>query len=342
MDVSGQAPETGRRSIREVNIGASILACQSGMGRKPAHALVDSLELNEHRPGMVVVNRLVNAPDLCAKSGVTAPVKSPLLRLAAGLLLCSIGMCSANLWASDVAGSDDEAKLHIGIREVPAVMALPSNAKEEDPDARFNRACAALEKRLQFPTGLLQQHLQEFAKKLLQSADTPPLERVGALFTMGRYAEAEAAALSVARDSNGDVKSLELAGRCAAQLGDLDRALHHYRAAAEHVSEENDPMEWAGLERNIAIVLINTGKLGEAEALWRRILEIHLARLKPDHPDIMSARNVFANILVKEGKFSEAASQYREVVSALERVRGPQHPDTVRAQQNLERTLKAP
>ena len=269
-------------------------------------------------------------------------MKSLFLSLEAAMLPCLIGVCSADLWASDVTSStDDEAKLHIGIRELPAVMALPSKTKDEGEEVRFNRACAALEKRLQFPTGLLQRQLKEFAEKLIDEADTSALERAGALFTMGRYSEAETTALAVSKNSNGDVKGLELAGRSAAQLGDLDRALNHYRAAAEHVSEENDPMEWAGIERNIAIVFMNTGKLGEAEALWRRILEIHLAHLKPDHPDMISARNVLANILVKEGKYAEAASQYREVVTLLEKLRGPEHPDTVRAKQILERTLKA-
>ena len=270
-------------------------------------------------------------------------MKSPLLNLAAAMLVYLMGIYSGDLSAANAANStDDEGKLHIGIREVPAVMALPSKAKDEDQDVRVNRACAALEKRLQFPTGLLQRQLKEFAQKLLQSVDTPPLERAGALFTMGRYAEAESDALAVAKDSKGDVKALELAGRCAAQLGDIDRALNHYRAAAEHTSEQNDPMQWAGIQRDIAIVFMATGNLGEAEALWRRILEIHLANLKPEHPDIIAARNVLANTLVKEGKYSEAASQYREVVAALEKLRGPEHPDTVRAKQILERTLKAP
>src|SRR5260221_1097856 len=158
-------------------------------------------------------------------------MKSVLVSLATAPLACLTSMCPANLGASDVANvAGDEAKLHIGIREVPAVMALPS--KVPDGNARFDGACAALEKRLEFPTGMLQRQLKEFAQKLLQSADTPPLERVGALFTMGRYAEAETAALHITTDSNDNVKGLELAGRCAAQLGDLDRALNHYRAAA--------------------------------------------------------------------------------------------------------------
>src|ERR1041385_6251502 len=98
-------------------------------------------------------------------------MKLILSRLASALIAALIFACPARLWSLNVAVStEDEAKLHIGIREVPAVMALPS--KVPDGNTRFVAACAALEKRLQFPTGLLQRQLKEFAQKLLQSADT--------------------------------------------------------------------------------------------------------------------------------------------------------------------------
>jgi tetratricopeptide (TPR) repeat protein len=254
-------------------------------------------------------------------------------RLSEALLGIVIWVCLANCGISSDATSDEE-KLHIGLQELPAVMALPSKA---NGDSRFDRACIALEKRLNLPGGLLRDHLRDFAEKLIKSGDTPTLERAAALFSLGRYSEGEAQALAIGND----VKAVELAGRCAAQLGEYDRALEHYHAATEQIDEQHDPMQWASIQRDIAIILMATGKFGEAETLWRRILEIHLAHLPPQHPDIIGARNVLANVLVKEGKYSDAASQYEQVVSILEKSRGPENAETLRAKQNLERALKA-
>ncbi len=235
----------------------------------------------------------------------------------------------------------DEQKLHFAIRELPAVLELPGRGQRDDESARFARACAMLENRLQIPAGSLHKDLPAFADTLLKSADTPALERGGALFATREYAEAETAALRIASAGPDGAKALELAGRCAAQLGQLDRALKHYRAAAGLVDEQRDPLQWAGVQRDIAIVLMATGQFGDAETLWRRILDIHQKNLKPQHPDVIGAHNVLANTFFREGKFAEAAAQYREVLTVLEKLRGPDHPDTVRVRQNLERVLKA-
>jgi len=86
---------------------------------------------------------------------------------------------------------------------------------------------------------------------------------------------------------------------------------------------------------------MSTGQLSDAETVWRNILEIHLRHLKPQHRDVIGARNVLASTLSREGKHAEAAEQYREVLAVLERSRGPGDPDVQRARRNLERATKA-
>lgn len=171
--------------------------------------------------------------------------------------------------------------------------------------------------------------------------DTPELERATAPFITGKYVEAEAAATRLGSSAPETAKAWQLAGRSAVQLGQLDRAMKHFRTAASLVSQQREPLEWAGMQRNMAIVLMATGQLHDAEVIWRPILDTHLKHLKPQHPDVLGARNVLAATLSREGKFAEAADQYREVIAVLEEVRGADDPDTLRARQNLERATKA-
>jgi tetratricopeptide (TPR) repeat protein len=236
---------------------------------------------------------------------------------------------------------DHEEKLHLAIRELPASLDLPAPDGADDPAGRLARACATLEGVLKLPPGTLQKDLPAFARKLLDDKGTSAVERAGALFAIRDYAGAESAALRIPGSDPQFARALQLAGRSAAQLGQLGRALGHYRAAGALVSREQEPLQWAGVQRDIGIVLMKTGHLGEAEVIWRNILEIHLGHLKPQHRDVIGARNVLAATLSKEGKWAEAAAQYREVLAALEPSRGPDDPDVQRARRNLERATKA-
>jgi len=255
-------------------------------------------------------------------------------------LLCAVLLLPSWAVAADKPSRSHEEVLHIAIREIPAVLALPSPDRPDDPNARFAQACSLLESRFSLPPSSLVKELPGFAQKLLDDRDTPVLERAGALFVVRKYAEAEAAATRLAEAGSDAAKAWQLAGRSAAQQGQLDRAMKYFRTAASLVSQQQEPLEWAGMQRNIAIVLIATGQLHDAEIVWREILDVHLQHLKPQHPDVLGARNVLAGTLVREGKFAEAAAQYREVVAVLEKARGADHPDMVRARQSLERALR--
>ena len=94
--------------------------------------------------------------------------------------------------AADKPSRSHEEMLPIAVREIPAVQAVPSPGKPDDPNACFAQACSLLESRFSLPPGSLAKELPGFAQKLLDDKDTPALERAGALFVMGKYVEAEA------------------------------------------------------------------------------------------------------------------------------------------------------
>ena len=206
--------------------------------------------------------------------------------------------------AAEKPARSNEEMLHVAVREIPAVLALPSPGKPDDPNARFAQACSLLESRFSLPPGSLTKELPGFARKLLDDKDTPALERTGALFVMGKYVEAEAAAIRLADTAPDAAKAWQLAGRSAAQQGQLDRAMKYFRTAASLVSKEREPLEWSGMQRNIAIVLMATGNLHDAETIWRQILDVHLKQLKPQHPDVLGVRN-------RPGEYARPGGQVR-------------------------------
>jgi len=164
---------------------------------------------------------------------------------------------------------------------------VPSKSKfaaNPPAEVRFNNACTALEKALEMPPGSLRQKLPPLAEQLLKDAATPALDRASALFVTGKYADAQTVALRI--PTNG--KAMELAGHCDLQLGDADHALIHFRSAAALVNSQRAPLDWAGIQRDIAIVLLNMGRLDEADSTWRRVLSTQLANLHAEHLEILN------------------------------------------------------
>jgi len=250
------------------------------------------------------------------------------------------------LRAADVADANaehpltEEEKMQEALHRFAAVLEVPSKSKlapNPPVEVRFDNACTALEKGLEMPPGSLRQKLPPLAEQLLKDPDTAALDRASALFVTGKYADAETVALRIPTDG----KALELAGRCDMQLGDTDHALIHFRSAAALVNQQRAPLDWVGIQRDIAVVLLNMGHLDEAESTWRRVLSTQLANLHAEHTDILNTRSVLAYTLSREGKFGDAAAQLREILTALEKTRGPEDVDTKIARQNYERMLKA-
>ena len=234
----------------------------------------------------------------------------------------------------------EEEKMREAVRDFAGFLEVPSKgrfAQNPSPETRFNNACTALEKALEMPAGSLRQNLRTYAGQLVKNADAPALDRASALFVTGKYADAEAAALRLMSDP----KALELAGRCDMQLGDAEHALVRFRSAAALIDQQHAPLDWATVQRDIAILQLNAGRLDEAENTWRRVLQTQLANLHAEHNDVLNTRSGLAYTLSRQGKFGDAVAQLHEILTALEKTRGADNVDTRIARQNYERMLKA-
>jgi len=89
----------------------------------------------------------------------------------------------------------------------------------------------------------------------------------------------------------------------------------------------------------LASTLYNQGKLEEAAAMSKEVLEKMKRILSEEHPNTISAMNNLATTLGDQGKLEEAAAMKREVLEKRRRILGEEHPDTISAMNNLATTL---
>ena len=85
---------------------------------------------------------------------------------------------------------------------------------------------------------------------------------------------------------------------------------------------------------NLANVLRALGRLKEAEAEHRAVLDIHAGGLGPDHPATLASRDNLALVLRWLGRLAEAETEHRAVLEARTRILGPDHPTTLTSRDN--------
>jgi len=90
---------------------------------------------------------------------------------------------------------------------------------------------------------------------------------------------------------------------------------------------------------SLASTLHNQGKLEEAAAMSKEVLEKMKRILSEEHPNTILAMNNFANTLGNQGKLEEAAAMKREVLEKGRRILGEEHLNTISAMNNLANTL---
>jgi len=102
------------------------------------------------------------------------------------------------------------------------------------------------------------------------------------------------------------------------RMGNWEKAEEHYQAAVKL-----NPAQFPDAYYNYGIILIEEGKLGEAEEAFRKALAID--------PSYHAAHNNLGNVLEREGKLPEAAAEYRKALEG--------NPGFRRAHFNLGRLL---
>jgi tetratricopeptide (TPR) repeat protein len=91
---------------------------------------------------------------------------------------------------------------------------------------------------------------------------------------------------------------------------------------------------------NTARVLRGLGRLDEAEAEHRAVLQTCLRALGAEHADTLASRNSLANVLRDLGRLDEAEAEQRSVVGTRTRVLDAEHPDTLNSRNSLASVLR--
>jgi tetratricopeptide (TPR) repeat protein len=244
-----------------------------------------------------------------------------------------------NQTQQSVAALQEEIKkLREGIAQYPAAEAKAREAQPgQKPEQVEERTYAELAKTLGIDAKTLREKLPAFAEELKQSPNASTYERANAAFVAKDYVEAERLALDAAEEAQKAspsrtaeaIKALELAGWSAENQIEFSRALDHFRAAASFTNRQGDPVEWARLQYDIAVVLLGQGHYSESEATLREVINACEQVLGPEHPDTLESRTRLALVLCNEGKYTEAEVEDRAVLKLIEKVLGPEHRHTL-------------
>jgi serine/threonine protein kinase len=116
-------------------------------------------------------------------------------------------------------------------------------------------------------------------------------------------------------------------------LGQYDKAERHLRQAGDVRTrllgaEHRDTLR---SRNNLAVVLLEWGKLPEARRILDETLERRTRRFGPDDADTLQSVSGLANVLVEQGHYREARRLREQVVERLTALKGPEHPDTLTA-----------
>lgn len=134
---------------------------------------------------------------------------------------------------------------------------------------------------------------------------------------------------ALARAGPADAASM---GYTAATAGRYEAALGMYRRALTGA-------DILGRRNSIGVLLAHLGRLEEALAEHRLVLEARRHVLGPAHPDTLTSRNNLANVLNLLGHHESALAEHRTVLSVRGRLFGPDHPDTLASRDNVATVL---
>ena len=113
-----------------------------------------------------------------------------------------------------------------------------------------------------------------------------------------------------------------------------------YRRALAIAERSLGPARTAVALNNLASLLQATNRLGEAEVLFRRALDIDANSFGPEHPKVAVRLNNLAELLRETNRLAEAEPLYRRALSILEKSFGSEHPDVAVGLNNLAMVLQ--
>jgi tetratricopeptide (TPR) repeat protein len=250
--------------------------------------------------------------------------------------------------AKEIVGTNKEVaamtaettKMRQGIIEYPQTEAQIRGARAEKnlvaEQAEQERIYAQLGERLGIDPKVLREKLPRFADELKKAPNVSTYERANASYLTKDYVDAESLALRTAAETQEShpidprrlISALELGGLSAHRASQYERAMLHFRKAEGLTDRNRNLDEWVRLQREIADLLVAQGKLGEAEKLFRSLIELRARVLGPEHPDTLDRRHRLIYVLNRQTKFAEAEAEARDVLRLREKTLGPEHIDT--------------
>ncbi|KAL2864128.1 uncharacterized protein BJX67DRAFT_374130 [Aspergillus lucknowensis] len=81
--------------------------------------------------------------------------------------------------------------------------------------------------------------------------------------------------------------------------------------------------------------LQSDGRYGEAEIIYRNVLEMRERACGPDDVDTLTSVSNLGSVLADQGKYKKAEAMHRQALQGREKVLGPEHPDTLTSVSNL-------
>jgi tetratricopeptide (TPR) repeat protein len=139
--------------------------------------------------------------------------------------------------------------------------------------------------------------------------------------------------LGLARSVLGRRKGWELGikeslGRVYMDEGDYQRAEAAYRRVIQLAREENS--DYLGMtEHNLALVLLELGKVSEAEAEIRQVIADRQRIFGRSGIPTLNSQTALGNILRESGRLPEAEEILKETLRLRHRILGSEHPDTL-------------
>ncbi|MDX1640458.1 MAG: serine/threonine-protein kinase [Balneolaceae bacterium] len=118
------------------------------------------------------------------------------------------------------------------------------------------------------------------------------------------------------------------------RLGDVDRAINHYRAAInirKKLLQGEPDADLAANLFNLATLLRESGNLEEAESLYRESLDMVTTALGTDHIFVAYAMGGVAKSLMDQNKHEEALSFLNKAFAILSSKLGTEHPQIATA-----------
>jgi tetratricopeptide (TPR) repeat protein len=273
--------------------------------------------------------------------------RNPVLALAAAALIAMLMLIGGLFtwhWRSETLAKAEMAKLRQGVMEFAQMEAQVCQPGEKQMQDDVYLQLAA---QLGIDAKQLRGKLPPFAAYLKRAPDASAYERANAAYVVKEYDKAERWAMQAANKARkvtranpkAVIDALELAGLSAQGGIQYSRAMEHFREAEKIADVNRNSEEWANLQDAIADLLFAKGKYGDAENLYRSVIEMRSRVLGPEHPDTLASRHRLVYALNEEEKHAEAESEARQVVRLREKILGFEHPDTLLSRYNLASAL---